>query len=231
MMKHILLTILLAGIALPGIAAAEETANEEPPPPLKQSLPKRRDARPGWLAASDGRVLVGQVFTTRGKPVTIYDRAHKQYFRFEWADVARFDIAIETDIVEQDWRWKEGGSDVKVYTDLWYVWHKYISTLTLRTGEAYTGDLTAPIYIRPERIGLTVKKENEQVLEYSEPEQPTEEQFILHRRAKGDKAAKEDATPPVYLLKVVLTDVPEAEPPPEEQHADGDEEEIVPDQE
>jgi len=218
-MKRLLVATVLMSAVLPCPTHAGEAAEEEPPP-FKQSFPKRRDARPGWVATSDGRVLVGQLFTTRGKPVTIYDRAEKKYFRFEWDEVARFDIAVEKNILEQDWRWKEGGSDVKVYTDLWYVWHKYLTTLTLKNGEMYVGDLTAPIYVRPERIGRTVDKDDEPVLEYSEPETPTEERFVLHRRAKGEKAAKDKAAPPVYLLKVVLTDVPDAEPPPQGEKAE-----------
>jgi hypothetical protein len=191
-----LLAAAAAAMLYTGRASAAEEGAEEQKGPFKESFTKRTDARPGWMLLSDDRILEGYLCTSRGRPLVIFDRAEKKYFRLEWNDVARVDVAIEKDTLEQDWRWKEGGSDVKVYTDLWYVWHKYLTTITLKDGERHTGDLTAPIYILPE----------------GEEEQ---QRFIFHRRSKGEKAKKEEALPPLHIRKLVLTDVDGAEQPPE----------------
>jgi len=182
--------------ALAGAAAGAAEDNTDPKRPFKESARQRKDARPGWILLSDNTVIEGVVFTTLGKPITIFDRAEKEHARLDWEQIARVDVAVEKDVLERDWRWKESGSDVKVYTDLYYVWHKYLTTITLKDGEKIAGDVAAPIYIVPEG------KEERQ-------------RFILHKRNKGDKAEKDDVAEPVYISKLVLTDLPDAEQPPE----------------
>ena len=193
-MKTLLYGCLMIAAAGPAFAAEAD----DPPPPLQRTSAETAKTRPGWLMLSDDTVLEGNISTTRGKPLAIFDRKEKEYVRMKWKEVSRIDVAIETDILERDWRWAEGGSDVKVYTDLYYVWHKYLTTITLKDGTQVTGDISAPIYL--------------------EPEGKERRRFILHRRNKGEKAEKDEAIAPLYIKKLVLTDVKDAEqpPPPEE---------------
>ena len=175
-------------------AAAQKA--EEPAAPLERpDLSKRQDARPGWVALSDDTVLAGSVYTSIGKPIAVFDRARKQYDRVPWKDVARVDVEIIENVVEQDWRWKEGGSDEKVLTDLYYVWHKYLTTVTLQDGRKFSGDVAAPIWIRDDAGKV--------------------QRLIPHKRNKGEKASKDAAKPPIFVKKIVLTDVKDAEKPPE----------------
>ena len=203
-------TMFLAAVA--ALAAGWALAAEEPENPLRRDEQGSDDFRPGWLALSDKAVHEGAIRTTRGKPLTVFDRKEKKYRRIEWKDVARIDVAIERDVLEQDWRWKESGSDVKVYTDLWYAWYKHITTVTLKDGTSCAGDLAAPIYVK-------------------KPGQDDKLSLILHKRDKGEKAPKDEVKPPIYIVKIILTDIegaekppppPETEKPPAESKAEGD---------
>ena len=196
--------------ALAWTAAAAET-EDQPPGPFKESFSTRKDPRPGWMLLSDDTVLEGVIFSTRGRPLTIFNREEKEYARLEWGRIARIDVAIETDVLEQDWRWKEGGSDVKVYTDFFYIWHRYLTTISLKDGEKITGDISAPVYIIPDG-------------------EEKRRRFILHRRNKGEKAERETVAPPVYIKKLVLTDLDGAEQPPQPEEEKQPEEEEQQDQ-
>ena len=195
-MKTLLYGCLMMAAAGPALAAEAD----DPPPPLERTSAGTARTRPGWLMLSDDTILEGTISATHGKPLAIFDRKAKEYVRMKWKEIARIDVAVEEDILERDWRWAEGGSDVKVYTDLYYVWHKYLTTITLKDGTHITGDISAPIYI--------------------EPEDEERRRLILHRRNKGEKAEKDEAIAPLYIRKLVLTDVKDAEqpppPPPEE---------------
>jgi len=189
-MKMLLYVLLLMMAA--GPARTEEA--DDPPPPLKRMSLRPEGARPGWLMLSDETVLQGAISTTRGKPLTVFNREEKEYARLAWNEIARIDVVVEKDVLERDWRWAEGGSDVKVFTDLYYVWHKYLTTISLKDGAQITGDISAPLYI--ETVGEDPRR------------------LILHRRNKGEKAQEEEEAAPVYIRKLVLTDVEDAEQPP-----------------
>jgi len=182
-------------VALATVTATASENADEPAPPFEESFAERKDARPGWILLSDDTVVEGAVFTTRGKPLTIFNRTDKEYVRLDWAEIARVDVAVENNVLERDWRWKEGGSDVKVYTDLYYMWHKYLTTITLKDGEKIKGDVSAPIYVMPQGKDERLR-------------------FILHKRNKGQKAEKDEVAEPLYIKKMILTDVPDAEQPP-----------------
>ena len=173
-------------------AAAKEAA--QPASPLKNDSMKK-GARPGWVQLSDDTVLKGAIVTSMGKALPVFNRDKKEYVRPEWKDVARIEVEVESATREQVWRWKEGGSDIKVYVDKFYIWHKYLSTVTLKNGDTIEGDLAAPIY-------LTKEKSN------------TPQIFVFHKRNKSDQGTRTAVKPPLYIKRLVLTDVEGADPPP-----------------
>jgi hypothetical protein len=125
---------ILAAVSL-GAAGAAAWGGEEPKPvsPFAPNVqaPPRTDARLGAVTLSDGQVVKGLVMFTRGRKLEIFEDAAKKWHAFEMAQLSRLDTEVEEEKEEREWRWKEGGSDVKVYTGRTYIDRKYLTRLTL----------------------------------------------------------------------------------------------------
>jgi hypothetical protein len=119
----------------------------------------------GCLQLSDGLELFGSIYLTRDKGLLIYDRRLEKHREFPLSAVKRIDIEPDEEHVEREWRWKEEGSDEKVYTGRSYPWRKYLTTLTLADASRITGDLSALVYLRDD--------------------DGKERRFVLHKRQKG----------------------------------------------
>lgn len=128
---------LLSCLAVPG------EGQEPPVNPFKPRAAARTDARPGTVALSNGEVYKGQVYITRDKQLRIYDTAAKVYRDIPLVAVKEIRIGVEKEGIEKEWRWKEGGSDVKVYTGKSYPWREYITTIVLTNNQKIVGHLKA----------------------------------------------------------------------------------------
>jgi len=184
-------------------AQAQEKAAEEPDSPLQAMAGGRHDERPGWAQLSDMSVLVGSVYTSVGKAIVIFDQDARKYERVAWEDIATIEISVAENTLEHDWRWKEGGSNQKIYTNLYYIWHKYRTAVTTKDGKTITGDAAAPLWVAPKDEGQIRR-------------------VTLHKRSKGGKAKRGDIKEPVYAQRIVFTDVEGADPPPEVEQATDD---------
>ena len=80
--------------------------------------PKTRPeyALPGVVIFSNGRKVPGYIWTPSGKEWRAYERASKQFRDIPFDVVKRIDGIVEWERMEADWRWKDGGMDVKVFT-------------------------------------------------------------------------------------------------------------------
>jgi len=119
---------------------------------------RRRDAIPGVVTLSDGRELPGRIYTTRDKPLRIFSRKRQAFVDVPMAAVRRLDAVVEWEKDQRDWRWKEGGMDVKVYTGKTYPARQLYYRLTLANGEVLAGDIAQPLYVElaghPQRVIL-----------------------------------------------------------------------------
>lgn len=177
-------TGIIAGLLLAGQVLCEEA----PPPPIRQQIKKSSHERWGYVVMSAGKRHDGLISTTPGKPVRIFDRKKSAYRDIKWKKIESIGQAVDEEWFEREWRWLEGGNDIKVYTDRYYRAAKLRTIILLKSGETITGDAVVPIYVK------TGKKRR--LLE-------------LHKRLKNPKpAAKKDLEPLVYIKKLVLTDKP-----------------------
>jgi hypothetical protein len=168
------------------IAGAGE--DQPPPSPLRLKRDKPAFKRWGRVVFSDGKSRSGRLWTTPGKPIRIFDRKKSAYRDVKWNKIAQIEQKPDREWLEPEWRWKEGGSDVKVYTGRHYRAAKYRTTIRLKSGEKITGDAVAPIYLKEDRKLHRLE---------------------LHKRFKSPKPAKKkDLEPLVYISKLVLTDKP-----------------------
>lgn len=178
-MKGALLPALLLSCSLAcGVVA------QEPPPvnPFKPRGPARPDARPGAVTLSDGETFSGQIYITRDKRLRIYDIEAKVYRDIPLVAVKEIDTRVEKEGIEKEWRWKEGGSDVKVFTGKSYPWREYITTITLTNDQKITGHLKAtPVNVD---CGGECKK------------------LVVHGKNKGELG--ETLADLVYICKIVF---------------------------
>ena len=161
-------------------ACAVAFAGEPASPFKRKTAPAGRQAT---VAMSDGRTLAGTIGGTRGKPLRVFHRADSRYVDVPIADVADVLVEIEKNVTERIWRWKESASDEKVYTDNYYVWHKYVTTVTRRDGTVLKGDLQARVYVK------TPEKRHS---------------LDLHKRLKGKPDTKDRVKAPVYIRRITF---------------------------
>lgn len=145
----------------PATQPAERPVNPFGPPSYD-----RADAVPGCLELSDGRLAVGRIYTTRDKPLTLWDRALKRRLPIPMRSIRRIAAHLEWAREEPEWRWREMGSDDKLYTGRSYPVLKVYYTVTLLDDRQFTGDFVpAPLYV-------------------TDGKEPV--RFILWQRHKGD---------------------------------------------
>jgi len=106
-------TWLAFGIAL--AVAVSSFAADEPVNPFGAGRSAIRGV-PAAVYASDGAVYLGDVRLTRGRALLVFDPGEKHYAHVRLADLERLDFVVTAERIEREWRFKEGGSDVKVYT-------------------------------------------------------------------------------------------------------------------
>lgn len=167
------LACALVWICASDVWAGEEKApvkaDEKRPPPakvnpfrtaraaaVKSSLSawrrKRPDAVPGEIFLSNGKLVKGFVYLTRGRALRLFDEKGKACTEFRLKDLKEFRTNVVEERIEKVWRWKEGGSDVKLFTGKTYPRRDYNFTVTPKRGKPMTGNLAygTPIYMRLE---------------------------------------------------------------------------------
>jgi hypothetical protein len=145
-------------------------ATSKPASPLQQIAVDRDDIMPGYLELSDGTICPGQIFTTREKAWSVYDATASVYRRIPPTIVRQIDAIVVWERDEKDWRWKENGSDEKVFTGRSYSARLTNYAFILVDGQKITGSVQQPIYVR--------RGDGDPV------------QFILHERDKGPLDSK-----------------------------------------
>lgn len=154
----------------------------KPVNPFAPANPVREDARPGTVTLSNGDVIKGYIYTTREKRLRIFDIQNKTRRDVPLEAVSLIEVNVEQEGMEKEWRWKEEGSDVKLYTGRAYPWKKYVTTITLLDGEKITGHMSGLIYVQ---TGDKTRK------------------FLIHDKDKGEVDQK--LSDIVHIKKIELT--------------------------
>jgi hypothetical protein len=113
-----------------------------------KDLPFRReDALPGVLELSDGRIIVGGLYTTREKPWEIWVEAEKRWRQIPFLNCLSLNAVVVEEKMEQRWRWKEMGVPEKVFTGKEYPARIFEWKLHLIDGAYLQGTVKGqPIY-------------------------------------------------------------------------------------
>ncbi len=159
----------------------------------------RRDALPGVVVLSDGTVLAGFVYTTRDKHWEVWVGSEKRWRHVPPILVLGIRAAVAEERMDKEWRWKEMGSDERVYTGRVRPVRRHEWSFHLIDGSRLTG---------------TVKGQPLWVTHGGKTRGP----FVLHERSAGQYG--QTLKDLVYVHQVVISrramadalDEPAAEP-------------------
>ncbi len=104
-------------------------------------------SRPGKLTLSDGTVITGKLATTIDKPIRVWVAKEKDYEDLPLDQIASAEAIVVWERDEQEWNFKETGSDIKVYSGRTYPARQTQYKFTLTDGSIITGDVVAPLYV------------------------------------------------------------------------------------
>jgi hypothetical protein len=122
-------------------------------------------ARKGTIVFSDGEKVKAMISSTADKPIRVWDEEKQEYRDIPFAVIKSMDAHVVWERDEQEWHFKESGSDIKEYSGKSYPARMTQYTVTLLNGQTITGDVAAPLYVETDSGPKTV---------------------ILHKRDKGD---------------------------------------------
>ncbi len=157
---------------------------DDPPPinPFEAPSETRAESLPGVIELSDGSLHPGKLSLTRDARLRIFETKAQRQREIPLSAVRRIDCAIAREWLEKEWRFKESGSDQKVFTGRSYPAREYVHTITLNDGRTIRGDLSAVVYLQGES--------------------PTAERYLLHKRDKGPLGT--DLRALLYVRALVL---------------------------
>jgi len=144
----------------------------------------RDDAIPGVIELSDGRVLAGSIYTTRGSPLELWNERQKRWRRLPLPAALSITAVVVAEEMVQDWRWKGMGEPERVYTGRQYPTRRLKWRVRLADGSTMTGAIKG----RPIWIESGAAKAGP---------------FVLHERTKG----KVGTTPAdlIYVRRIVFS--------------------------
>ena len=144
----------------------------------------RADAVPGVAILSDGSVLPGGLFTTRDRDFEVWVESENQWRHVPLLMALSIEAVVIEEGLDKEWRWKEMGSDEKVFTGRSKPIRRFRWRFHLIDDSAVTGDVKGqPLWVEtPEkRLGP----------------------YILHERSDGEYG--QTLAESVYLRRVVVS--------------------------
>ncbi len=100
-------------------APATRRARTRPKNPFAGAMAdnfSRTDALPAAAVLSDGKLLAGGLYTTRRKDLEIWLADQRRWRHVPLICVRGIHAVVVSESMDPEWRWKEMGSDEKVYT-------------------------------------------------------------------------------------------------------------------
>jgi len=172
--------------------ARPTTAAYRPPrPPATNPLGagerfRRRDALPGVVLLSDGTLVPGGIYTTRDKNWEVWVESQKRWRHIPPIVVLSIEAVVVEEGMEKEWRWKEMGSDEKVFTGREKPVRRFQWRFHLIDDSYITGTVKGqPVWVESPTSG---KRRGP---------------FILHERSSGKYGQKLHEL--VYIKKVIIS--------------------------
>lgn len=141
------------------------------------------EARAGTMLLSNGEKIYGLIAHTARKPVRIWVAEQSEFKDVPFALIRSFEAKVIWERDEQEWHFKESGSDIKEYSGKTYPARMTEYVVTLEDGTSITGGVVEPLYLSTRDGPVT---------------------FALHKRDKGEVGQSLDQV--VYVKRVDFTD-------------------------
>ena len=140
---------LIGGAKTVTTAPAEATGPSHDVPDALGTLKTKppAGAREGTVLLNNGQSLTGQIWTTLETPLRVWVEATKSYVDVDFGDVARLDVNVLHESMEDDWRWLKEGSDQKIFSGKKYPLVELEYVFTLANGQKVQGGVVGPIYM------------------------------------------------------------------------------------
>jgi hypothetical protein len=180
-MKHpsiLPITTLLLSAALSAQPASDDTLDwllkqptTQPAAPATQPASRpfasktNPDARPGKVLFSNNQTLPGQLSTTPEKPLRLFDDKTSEYRDVPLSLVKSLQAIVLWERNQEEWHFKDSGSDVKEFTGKTYPARELQYKITLLNDQTLTGSIVSPLYLSA----------NDKL-----------QTLVLHKRQKGD---------------------------------------------
>ena len=144
----------------------------------------RRDALPGIVILSDGKMLPGGLYTTRDKNWEVWVQSQQRWRHIPPIAVLSIRAVVVEEKADREWRWKEMGSDEKVFTGRTRPTRRLEWTFHLIDGSYLTGSVKGqPLWV--------------------ESAQKRHGPFVLHERSAGNYG--QSLKDLVYVKQVVIS--------------------------
>ncbi|KKL22716.1 hypothetical protein LCGC14_2432670, partial [marine sediment metagenome] len=145
---------------------------------------RRRDALPGVVVLSNGTVIPGGVYTTRDKNWEVWVESEKRWRHIPPILVLSIQAVVVEEAMDNEWRWKEMGSDEKVFTGRKKPIRRFRWRFHLIDGSHVTGNVKGqPVWIEVDR--------------------KTKGPHVLHERSAGKYG--QTLTDLVYVKRIVIS--------------------------
>jgi hypothetical protein len=89
----------------------------------------------GVIHTSDGKSCSGALYMVEGRRLRVFDPKEQQYLDYSLSQVKEIVVNVVNERVEDEWRFKEGGSDEKVFTGKKYCRKDFEVVLVLPDGQ------------------------------------------------------------------------------------------------
>jgi hypothetical protein len=162
----------------------------DPPNPFETTREERTDVVDGAVHLSNGTVVRGKVYLTRGYDLRIYDAKREEFRNVPLRAVEEINCQVEKEWLEREWRFKENANDEKIYTGRTYPSRIYTHQIKLTRGDVMSGPLGVVVYVAPDSAPGQVN------------DQAKPQRFMLHKRDKGEPG--QTLSDLVYVQKIVL---------------------------
>lgn len=206
-MSHILPGLVRSAgliVALGVFVGTTSMAADDPPHPLAADPPnpfgttreERTDAIDGAVHLSNGTVVRGKVYLTRGYDLRIYDAKREAFRNVPLRAVEQITCNVEKEWLEREWRFKENANDEKIYTGRTYPSRIYTHEIKLTRGDVIDGPLGVVVYVAPTSAPAAESGPGKT------EDEPKPQRFMLHKRDKGEPG--QTLNDLVYVKKIVL---------------------------
>jgi hypothetical protein len=145
---------------------------------------RRKDALPGAIELSNGKVIPGWLYTTVEKNWEVWSEQEKRWHLVPFIAALSITAVVEEEVMEKKWRWKEMGVPERVYTGEEYPARRLSWKIHLIDDTTISG----PIKGQPLWVEYGGKKAGP---------------FILAERSKGEVGQK--LSDLVYVKRIIVS--------------------------